>query len=320
MTRHLWGGAPEPGSGAACARVRRSMVIVGCVLGLIAVASRVEAQAVYGSLGGTVTDNSGAVLPGATVTITNVDRKTVDSVVTNDSGFFTKDRLLPGAYEVKAELSGFKTAIVPRVTVSVDTQTPVSFKLELGAVSEEVTVTGGAPLLKTDRADVATTFDSRQLTELPVLDRNLTKFVLLTPGTQQLGLAACGQREPAGVGADSGERPALQRHGLSARWHREPRSHPRHHCHQLDAGVGGRDQDHVAELRRRVRPGDGRRRLDSDEVGHERAARQRVRVLARRQVPGAEPVHAVPARSADRSLHSRDLASTSSVRRSAGRS
>jgi outer membrane receptor protein involved in Fe transport len=198
MTRHLWGGAPEPGSGAACVRVRRSMVIVWCLLGLMAVASRVEAQAVYGSLGGTVTDNSGAVLPGATVTITNVDRKTVDSVVTNDSGFFTKDRLLPGAYEVKAELSGFKTAIVPRVTVSVDTQTPVSFKLELGAVSEEVTVTGGAPLLKTDRADVATTFDSRQLTELPVLDRNLTKFVLLTPGTQQLGWQHAASENPQG--------------------------------------------------------------------------------------------------------------------------
>ena len=131
-----------------------------------------------------VTDASGAVLPGATVTVTNLDRKTVDAVTANESGFFTKDRLLPGDYEVKAELAGFKTAVVPSIRVSVDTQTQVSFKLELGAVSEEVTVSGGAPLLKTDRADVATTFDSRQLTELPVLDRNFTKFILLTPGAQ----------------------------------------------------------------------------------------------------------------------------------------
>ncbi len=73
----------------------------------------------------------------------------------NESGLYAKDRLLPGTYEVKAELAGFKTAVVPSVTVSVDTQTPVSFKLEVGAVTEAVTVTGGSPLLKTDRADVA---------------------------------------------------------------------------------------------------------------------------------------------------------------------
>ena len=68
------------------------------------------AQAVYGSIGGTVTDESAAVLPGATVTITSLDRKTVDTVVTNESGYFVKERLLPGSYEVKSELTGFKTA------------------------------------------------------------------------------------------------------------------------------------------------------------------------------------------------------------------
>ena len=64
------------------------------------------------------------MLPGATVTITSLERKTVDAVVANESGSYTKDRLVPGDYEVKAELTGFKTAIVPRVRVSVDTQTP----------------------------------------------------------------------------------------------------------------------------------------------------------------------------------------------------
>ncbi len=164
----------------------------------IAAPRAAAAQAVYGSVGGTVSDTSGAVLPGVTVTITSLERKTVDSVVTNESGFYTKDRLLPGSYEVQAELPGFKTAVVRRVTVSVDTQTPINFKLELGTVTEAVTVTGGAPLLKTDRADVASTFDSRQLTELPVLDRNLTKFVLLTPGTQQLQWQHAASENPQG--------------------------------------------------------------------------------------------------------------------------
>ena len=156
------------------------------------------AQAVYGSLSGSITDNSGGALPGVTVTIKSVERNTVDTVVTNESGIYSKDRLLPGTYEVKAELAGFKAAVVPRVTVSVDTQTPVNFKLEVGAVSEEVTVSGGAPLLKTDRADVATRFDAKELTELPVLDRNFTKFILLTPGAQQMGWQHAASENPQG--------------------------------------------------------------------------------------------------------------------------
>ena len=131
---------------------------------------------------------------------------------------------------------------------------------------KQSTVTGGSPLLKTDRADVATRFDSKQLTDLPVLDRNFTKFILLTPGTQQLGWQHAASENPQGSDADDGQRPALQRHGLSARRHREPRPDPRHHRHQPDARVDWRDEDHLAELRRGVRPGDGGRRLGADQV------------------------------------------------------
>src|SRR5439155_14538137 len=137
---------------------------------------RARAQAVYGSVSGIVTDSTGAVVPGATVTITSVDRKTADTVVSNESGFYLKERLLPGTYEVKAELPGFKTAIFPDINVSVDTQTKLNIKLDLGQVSENVTVAGFSPVLKTDRADVATTFDTKQINDLPVLDRNFTKL------------------------------------------------------------------------------------------------------------------------------------------------
>jgi outer membrane receptor protein involved in Fe transport len=161
-------------------------------------AGSAAAQAVYGSVGGVVRDSTGALLPGATVTITSVDRSVSDTVTTNESGFYVKERLLPGVYEVKAELSGFKAAVVPRVQVSVDTQTPVSFTLDIGQVSESVTVTGGSPLLKTDRADVATRFSTREITDLPVLDRNFTKFILLTPGTQQLQWQHAASENPQG--------------------------------------------------------------------------------------------------------------------------
>jgi outer membrane receptor protein involved in Fe transport len=156
------------------------------------------AQAVYGGLRGAVTDTSGGALPGVTVTITSVERQTVDTVVTNESGLYVKDRLIPGVYEVKAELASFKTAVVPKVVVNVDAQTPVDFKLDVGQLTETVEVTGGSPLLKTDRADVATTFDQKQLTEAPVIDRNFTKFILLTPGAQQMTWQHAASENPQG--------------------------------------------------------------------------------------------------------------------------
>jgi hypothetical protein len=178
--------------------MRRVLVTILCGLIAAALPTPSAAQAVYGSIGGTVKDPSGAVLPGVTITITSLSRKTTDSVVSNESGLFLKERLLPGEYSVQAELSGFKTAVVPTVVVGVDAQTPVEFELQVGQLTEQVTVTGGSTLLTTDRADVSTRFDSRQITDLPVLDRNFTKFILLTPGTQQLQWQHAASENPQG--------------------------------------------------------------------------------------------------------------------------
>ena len=79
---------------------------------VLAAAGPAHAQAVYGSISGTVTDPSGAALPGANVTITGLERHTTDTVVTQASGLYLKERLQPGLYEVKAEVSGFKAAVV----------------------------------------------------------------------------------------------------------------------------------------------------------------------------------------------------------------
>jgi outer membrane receptor protein involved in Fe transport len=158
-----------------------------------------KAQAVYGSISGTVTDAQGAAVAGATVTITSVDRKTSDTVKANDSGLYVKERLLPGTYEVKIEFQGFKASVIPTVVVNVDAQTKVDAVLETGAVTDTVTVTAGeGQLLKTDRADVATSFDQKQVTDLPILDRNFTKFILLTPGTQQLQWQHAASENPQG--------------------------------------------------------------------------------------------------------------------------
>src|SRR5690242_6207242 len=176
-----------------------SLYLLGLLLVLGSFAFDVRAQAVYGSISGTVTDPSGAVVPGATVTITDVDRKTTETVTTNESGLYVKERLLPGRYEVKVEAQGFKQKLVSSVVVNVDAQTKVDLSLEAGAISDTVTVTASVgQLLKTDRADVATTFETKQVTDLPILDHNFTKFILLTPGTQQLGWQHAASENPQG--------------------------------------------------------------------------------------------------------------------------
>ncbi len=168
------------------------------VLSLIYFPQQIQAQAVYGSVSGIVTDSSGAVVPDATVTITSVERKTVDTVTTNSDGYYQKDRLLPGTYSVKVEKQGFKTGLTSDVTVSVDTQTKNDLQLEAGVATEIVNIEADSQLLKTDRADVATTFSTRQVEELPILDRNFTKLILLTPGTQQQGWSHAASENPQG--------------------------------------------------------------------------------------------------------------------------
>lgn len=154
-------------------------------------------QAVYGSIFGTVTDAQGAAVPKANITITDLEKNLTFTTQTNASGNYTYARLVPGRYKVKIEAQGFK-ASVQDVVVNVDTASPANFRLETGALTEEVTVTAEAPLLKTDRADVATTFESRQVTDLPILDRNFTKLILLTPGTQQLQWQHAASENPQG--------------------------------------------------------------------------------------------------------------------------
>ena len=173
--------------------------MLALVAGLVSLPSSARAQAVYGSIAGTIEDSTGAALPGTNVTVTSVERQTSDTVVTNSSGNYVKDRLLPGTYSVKAELSGFRPAVVNTVRVSLDTQTKVDLRLDVGQLTEAVEVTAAeGQLLKTDRADVATTFDARQVTELPIIDRNFTKLILLTPGTQQQSWNHAASENPQG--------------------------------------------------------------------------------------------------------------------------
>jgi hypothetical protein len=152
----------------------------------IALSTASWGQQVFGNVFGTVTDPSGAGVPNAKVTITDQEKGTVFNVTTNESGNYTKDRLIPGIYTVEVEAAGFRKSITKDVRVNIDQGSLVNISLTVGNVTETVEVAAAAPLLQTDRADVAVTFASRQLTNLPNFDRNLQSYLLLTPGTTKL--------------------------------------------------------------------------------------------------------------------------------------
>jgi hypothetical protein len=143
------------------------------------------AQAVYGSISGTISDPQGASISGASITVTNLAQNVTTTAKTNDSGFYEITHLIPGTYQVKIEQQGYKTAI-QEVVVKADVVSNTDVRLEVGALAETVTITGVDLTLKTDKSDVATSFNQRQVQELPTFDRNFTRFVLLSPGTQQL--------------------------------------------------------------------------------------------------------------------------------------
>jgi Carboxypeptidase regulatory-like domain len=135
-----------------------------------------------GALTGTVTDPSGAVISGATVTATNVGTGQARATTTDSSGSYKFGLLPPGNYSLKFSASGFKTADVPSVTVSV-AETPVLNKaLEVGAQSEQITVEANAETIQTQNATNGGVVGSQEVTELPLVSRNYTQIVNLSPG------------------------------------------------------------------------------------------------------------------------------------------
>jgi hypothetical protein len=144
-------------------------------------------QAVYGSIFGTVTDNTGAVVPNATITVTDIAKGVSVTTQTNASGQYTMQHLIPDTYQVQVEVTGFQKATVDGVIVYADTSPKVDVQLTVGTVSQTVSVTSEAPLLQTERTDVATILNDRAVENLPNLNRNFTAFELLTPGTSYIG-------------------------------------------------------------------------------------------------------------------------------------
>ena len=140
-----------------------------------------QAQASAADLQGVVRDQSSAVVSGATVTARRPGTNTSKSTTTNEDGAYLIVGLTPGDYEVTVEAANFKKAVLPSVTLTVGQRADLDVALEVGQVSEVVTVTGAsAELVETSKTAVATTIDQQRIDNLPINERNYLSFALTT--------------------------------------------------------------------------------------------------------------------------------------------
>jgi len=167
-------------------RARTVLILVACAF-LIS-ATTMFGQAVNGTLLGTLSDSSGAVVAGAKVTITEQGTGIPHTTETNASGNYVFPNLPPGNYDVTSEAHGFKKVARTGVRLDVNQSVRVDMTMELGAVTETVEVSGAVPLLKTDRADVSQNIESAQLQQLPV--GGAAQFLLLRRGARTASRAA----------------------------------------------------------------------------------------------------------------------------------
>jgi hypothetical protein len=140
------------------------------------------AQTTTGSIVGTVTDVSSAAVPGASVTVTNVDTNTTTKTPTDSSGNYVVTPLPVGNYSVAVEAQGFKRSVRSGIPVNVQDRVGVNFVLEVGQLTETVEVAASAPALQTDTSYLGQVVDSQKIVDLPLNGRFFTRLAVLTAG------------------------------------------------------------------------------------------------------------------------------------------
>ena len=161
------------------------------------------AQTGTSSVRGTVLDQQGNAVAGVTVTLTNTDKNFTRTQTTNESGGYTFTAVPPGTYQLEAEATGFKKALVNDVRALIDTPTDISVQLEAGNITETITITSGtdAPLNTSD-ATIGNTFESRRIEELPLNARNIVGLLSLQPGVTRGGAVNGGRADQSNITLD----------------------------------------------------------------------------------------------------------------------
>lgn len=167
----------------------------------LAIQAGLMAQANLGTILGTVTDPSGALITAAKVTATNLATNESRNSTTNETGYFEIPLLPPGQYNVSFEASGFKREQQNAITLLTGERVRLNSTLQVGAVSEVVEVTAGTPLVKTDSTELGVVIDNKKIVDMPLNGRNFIQLIGLQPGVIS--------------GGGLGGRPGIQYGGLS---------------------------------------------------------------------------------------------------------
>ena len=145
------------------------------------------AQETRGTFSGTVTDGTGATVQGAAITVTNVNTNTVFQVTTNSTGYYEVPLLQAGSYQMTAAASGFKKLVRSGLELGLGEQQKIDLVLEVGSLSESVTVTAESPIIDTSTTSSGKTLTTRELQDLPVLANNIIIQTRMVPGVQTSG-------------------------------------------------------------------------------------------------------------------------------------
>lgn len=149
---------------------------------ILGVVSSLNAQTTYGTILGNVEDSSGAVVPNANVTVTNLGTNVSSKVKTSAQGNYVVPNLIPGRYQVIVEASGFKRFLTSNLVLQVDQRLRVDAVLQVGSVTSKVNVTTHAQMVNTDTSTIGTVIQNKQIHDLPLVSRNFMDLTSLSPG------------------------------------------------------------------------------------------------------------------------------------------
>jgi hypothetical protein len=152
---------------------------------LLAFSASAVAQSTAGRILGTLTDQSGASVPGATVVITDTQRGTSRTVATDESGNYAAPDLQPGTYKIRVEAKGFKSVDRPNVLIEVASDVRADFALQPGQVSETIVVEEDIPLVNTTSSTLGGTLSNKEINDLPLNGRNYENLLQLRPGVMR---------------------------------------------------------------------------------------------------------------------------------------
>ena len=181
------------------------MRILSLVLAFASLFIAVPALAQNAQISGTLKDQSGAILPGATITAKNLATGLARTVVTDATGEYRVPALPPGTYALSAEMQGFTTERRPEVILVIDQDAVINFMLKPAAVSEVVSVVAESPIVDTTKSDVSTAVSTQQIQDLPVASRRWIDLAMLTPGTSQDNIRGFFYRGNVNIGGGARE-------------------------------------------------------------------------------------------------------------------